>query len=270
MNSTALNNSGGTPAGVSQRQPMVAGNWKMNGSIEANEALLEAMADPLSEIRGVDIAICPPFPYLAQVRGALSGPTRAHLAFGAQTVAQESNGAFTGEVSVEMLVDLGCRWVILGHSERRTLFNETDAAVAAKAERALAAGLGVIICVGESLAEREAGQAEAVVGAQVAAVVKALGHADSAKVVLAYEPIWAIGTGKTATPAMAQDIHAFIRRHMHELGVAGADQIRILYGGSVKADNAESLFAQADIDGGLIGGAALKAPDFINICQAAA
>lgn len=265
MNSTALNKSG-----ASQRQPMVAGNWKMNGSIEANEALLEAMADPLSQIHGVDIAICPPFPYLAQVRGALSGPTRTHLTYGAQNVAQQANGAFTGEVSVEMLVDLGCHWVILGHSERRTLFNETDAAVAAKADRALAAGLGVIICVGESLAEREAGQAEAVVGAQVAAVAAALGHADSMKVVLAYEPIWAIGTGKTATPDDAQRAHLVVRQaiaFMFNQDIA--DAVRIQYGGSMKPSNAAELLAQPDIDGGLIGGASLKAEDFCAIIDAA-
>ncbi|MGH1357850.1 MAG: triose-phosphate isomerase [Burkholderiaceae bacterium] len=253
------------------RKPMVAGNWKMNGRIEANEQLLEAMADSLSQIGGaVDIAICPPFPYIAQVRGALSAPTRKQVSYGAQNASEHEAGAFTGEVSAEMLVDLGCQWVILGHSERRTLFGETDAVVAAKADHALAAGLSVMICVGESLEQRESNQAEATVGAQIDAVLAALNHAEPARVVVAYEPIWAIGTGKTATPEMAQEIHQFIRSHMVAQGVSNADQIRILYGGSVKGANAKSLFEQADIDGGLIGGASLQSEDFIKICQAAA
>ena len=253
------------------RRPMVAGNWKMNGRIEANEQLLEAMVDPLAELSGaVDIAICPPFPYLAQVRGSLSAPTRQGVKSGAQNVSEQNDGAFTGEVSAQMLVDLGCQWVILGHSERRTLYGETDAMVAAKAGQALGAGLGVMICVGESLEQREANQAEATVGAQIDAVLAALGHADATRVVVAYEPIWAIGTGKTATPEMAQEMHQFIRSHMAGKGVAQAGQIRILYGGSVKAANAASLFAQPDIDGGLIGGASLQSEDFIKICQAAA
>lgn len=270
MSSTDTTQSGELTGVATGRRPMVAGNWKMNGLIESNEQLLETMIDPLNLVVGVDIAICPPSPYLGQVRGALSGPTRQRVSLGAQTVSEQAPGAYTGEVAVEMLIDLGCEWVILGHSERRTVFGETDAMVAAKADRALAAGLGVIICVGESLEQRESGQAQAVVGAQVAAVLAALGHADASKVVLAYEPIWAIGTGKTATPEMAQEIHGFIRSHLVSLAVSQAERIRILYGGSVKAANAESLFAQADIDGGLIGGAALQSEEFIKICQAAA
>ncbi len=252
-------------------RPIVAGNWKMNGRIEANEQLLEAMVDTLSELSGaVDIAICPPYPYLAQVRGSLSAPTRKGVSSGAQNVSEQNDGAFTGEVSAQMLVDLGCQWVILGHSERRTLYGETDALVAAKAEQSLQNGLGVMICVGESLEQREAGQAEATVGAQIDAVLGALNHADASQVVVAYEPIWAIGTGKTATPEMAQEMHHFIRSHMAAKNVGQAQQIRILYGGSVKGANAASLFAQPDIDGGLIGGASLQSEDFIKICQAAA
>jgi len=255
---------------MAKRRCMVVGNWKMNGSIESNEQLLESMADDLNGLADVDIAVCPPFPYLGQVRGALSGPTRSRVLFGAQNVSEHEPGAYTGEVAAQMLLDLGCSWVIVGHSERRTLFGETDATVAAKASRALNAGLGVIVCVGESLEEREAGRAEEVVGRQIEAVSDLLKQAEPASIVLAYEPIWAIGTGKTATPELAQEIHGFMRAQLAQLAVASASQIRLLYGGSVKASNAGSLFDQPDIDGGLIGGASLQAQDLINIRRAAA
>ena len=255
---------------MAERRCMVVGNWKMNGSIESNEQLLESMADDLNRLEHVDIAVCPPFPYLGQVRGALSGPTRQRVAFGAQNVSEHEAGAYTGEVSAQMLLDLGCRWVIVGHSERRTLFGETDQIVAAKAARALEAGLGVIVCVGESLEEREAGHAEQVVGRQIDAVGSLLEKADPSNLVLAYEPIWAIGTGKTATPALAQEIHGYIRGRLTDMASVSAKRIRLLYGGSVKGANATDLFSQADIDGGLIGGASLQAEDFIKICQAAA
>lgn len=254
---------------MAERRCMVVGNWKMNGSIEGNEQLLESMVDELNRLDAVDIVVCPPFPYLGQVRGALSGPTRDRLTFGAQNVSEHESGAYTGEVAAAMLVDLGCSWVIVGHSERRALFGETDAVVAAKASRAIGAGLGAIVCIGESLEEREAGHAEQVVGRQVDALKSLLENTDPARIVLAYEPIWAIGTGKTATPALAQEIHGFIRARLAELGIASAGQIRLLYGGSVKGANAGSLFAEPDIDGGLIGGASLQAQDFIQICQAA-
>jgi len=255
---------------MAERRCMVVGNWKMNGSIESNEHLLESMAEDLNRLDAVDVAVCPPYPYLAQVRGALSGPTRQRVAFGAQNVSEHEAGAYTGEVDAQMLLDLGCSWAIVGHSERRTLFGETDQVVAAKAARAIHSGLGVIVCVGESLAEREAGRAEEVVGRQVGAVKDLLEQTDAARIVLAYEPIWAIGTGKTATPELAQEIHGFIRGRLGEMGIASAGQIRLLYGGSVKGANAGSLFSQPDIDGGLIGGASLQAQDFIKICQAAA
>jgi len=239
-------------------QKLVVGNWKLNGSLAANEALLGAC----SALAGVDMAVCVPFPYLAQVASRLNG-----VALGAQTVSEFQSGAYTGEVSAEMLAEMGCRYVIVGHSERRALFGEEDATVGRKAAAALRAGLVPIVCVGESLAEREAGQVTEVIGRQLGAVRESIGAQGLSQAVIAYEPVWAIGTGRAASADEAQEVHADIRRWLVEQGATG--QERILYGGSVKADNAAALFAMPDVDGGLIGGASLVARDFMAICQAA-
>jgi triosephosphate isomerase len=251
------------------RKPLVAGNWKMNGDIVTNEHLFTALRSALerASISQVEVVICPPYPYLGQA-GAWLGDTG--IAWGAQNVAAAPNGALTGEVSVSMLLDLGCKWAIAGHSERRTLLGESDELIGRKAELCVAGGLGVIACVGETLAQREAGHTDVVLARQVDALVPALRAADPARVVVAYEPVWAIGTGRTASPDMAQEAHAFIRSRMADGGVAGADAIRIVYGGSVKPANAVSLFSMPDVDGGLIGGASLVADEFLNICRAAA
>ena len=255
------------------RKPLVVGNWKMNGDVVANERLFTALRSSVerSLTAQVDVVVCPPYPYLGQA-GVWLGDT--DIGWGAQDLAATDNGAFTGEVSASMLVDLGCRWAIIGHSERRTLLGETDAIVAAKLDRALAAGLAPIVCVGESLEEREAGRTEAVLAAQIDAIAPVLAAAGSeggaARAVLAYEPVWAIGTGRTATPTQAQDAHAFIRLQLFAGGVRHAADLRLLYGGSVKPSNAASLFAMGDVDGGLIGGAALVADEFVSILKAAA
>lgn len=249
------------------RRPLVAGNWKMHGSLLANERLLadlRALVDART-LAAVDVVVLPPYPYLAQVSAWLAD---AGLAWGAQDVAEQAEGAYTGEVSAAMLRDLGCRWVTVGHSERRTLFAESDARVAAKAQRARQAGLGVIVCVGETLAERQAGQTEAVLARQVEALAPLAREAarDAAELVVAYEPVWAIGTGVSASPDQAQAAHGWIRARLADAGLPAA-AIRILYGGSVKADNAAALFAMPDIDGGLVGGAALDAQAFAAICR---
>jgi triosephosphate isomerase len=244
---------------------LIAGNWKMNGSLAANEALLRDIAAGLPTQPACAIAVCVPAPYLAQVQ-ALAAATPA-IALGAQDISSQVSGAFTGEVSASMLKEFGCRYVIVGHSERRQYHGETDAMVADKAKAALAAGVTPIVCVGETLAEREAGQTEQVVKRQLAAVIHTNGHCIS-EIVVAYEPVWAIGTGKTATPEEAQAVHAVLRNQLK----AASDQaarVKILYGGSMNAANAASLLGQADIDGGLIGGASLKAPDFLKIIAAA-
>jgi triosephosphate isomerase len=233
------------------RGRLVAGNWKMHGSRESNQALLDAIVSS-----GVAGAVCVPFPYLAQVAGRLRG---TRVEWGAQTLSEHPRGAYTGEVSAAMLGEFGCRYVLVGHSERRQLFGESDAQVAAKFAAARGAGITPILCVGETLEEREAGRTQDVVARQLDAVLSG-GRLDDA--VLAYEPVWAIGTGRTATPEQAQEVHAFLR------GRAG-QWTRILYGGSVKADNAAAIFAMPDVDGGLIGGASLVAADFIAICRAA-
>ncbi len=237
----------------------------MNGSLSANEGLLAAACADAARDPGLDVVLCVPFPYLAQARERLE---RSAVALGAQDVSLHGAGAYTGEVSSSMLVDLGCRHVIVGHSERRTLHGETDAQVALKAVAALAAGLTPIICVGETLAERDAGQTEAVVLRQMAAVAARIAAADWLRVVLAYEPVWAIGTGRTASAVQANAVHAAIRGELLRYG-ADAPAARIIYGGSVKPGNAAQLFSMADIDGGLIGGAALVAADFSAICDAA-
>lgn len=248
------------------RAKLVAGNWKMNGNLASNQALLEAMVPALGSFPGMACAVCVPFPYLAQVRQVLR-PTG--IAWGAQDVCQFDNGAYTGGVSAAMLADFGCRYVIVGHSERRAVFGEADAVVAAKFEAVLKTGLMPILCVGETLAEREAGVMEKVVARQLDAVVTRSGVKALAKAVIAYEPVWAIGTGKTATPDEAQAVHAFIRGRIAAADQAIAAALLILYGGSVKAANSAQLFGMPDIDGGLIGGASLVADDFIAICRSA-
>ena len=235
------------------------------GDRARNDALLFALLEEHVG-KGVEVAVCPPFPYLDQVGRALLG--RA-VALGAQNVSSFEVGAYTGEVSPHMLVDVGCEWVIVGHSERRALFGETDEVVVAKLRAALGVGLKPILCVGESLAQREAGEAESVVGAQIDRVVSALGVDVASQLTVAYEPIWAIGTGKVASPDQAQGMHCFIRSRLGLLGVAAAT-VRILYGGSVTSDNAPQLFVQSDIDGALVGGASLVVAGFSGICRAAA
>ena len=241
---------------------LVVGNWKMHGHHATNEALLEALrtAGPLP----CDVAVCPPLPYLAQAAERLA---RSAISWGSQDCSAHEQGAYTGEVSAAMLADFDCRYAIVGHSERRTLHHESDPLVADKAQAALAKGITPIVCVGETLAQREAGETEAVVKRQLSAVIHALGHCVG-EMVVAYEPVWAIGTGRTATPEQAQAVHALLRAQLHA-ATPRAGQMKLLYGGSVKPDNAASLFAQPDIDGGLIGGASLKAADFLAICRAA-
>ena len=246
------------------RKKLVAGNWKMHGSLADNAALLAAIKPALA---GVEAAVCVPFPYLAQAQAALAGTT---IAWGAQNLSEQPKGAFTGEVSSAMLLDFGCTYVIVGHSERRSLYGESDELVAKKYMAAQAAGLTPILCVGESLDERESGVTEQVVARQLDAVIGMAGVASLAKAVVAYEPVWAIGTGKTASPEQAQAVHAFIRRKIAALDASVADGLTIQYGGSVKAANAAELMAQPDIDGGLIGGASLVADEFVAICRAAA
>ncbi|WP_416401733.1 triose-phosphate isomerase [Alicycliphilus denitrificans] len=248
---------------MTQKKKLIAGNWKMNGSLQANAALLQALRDGLGEA-ACAVAVAVPAPYLAQVQGLAAGSA---IALAAQDVSQHESGAFTGEVSAAMLRDFGTRYVLVGHSERRQYHGETDAVVAAKAQRALAAGITPIVCVGETLAEREAGQTEAVVKRQLAAVVQANGQCVS-EIVVAYEPVWAIGTGRTATPEQAQQVHAVLRAQL-AAATARAGRVPLLYGGSMNAANAAQLLAQPDIDGGLVGGASLKAADFLQIIAAA-
>lgn len=242
---------------------LIAGNWKMNGSLAANAALVEALLANAGPWK-CDVALCVPAPYLSQLQ-ALS--KASPLLLGAQDVSMHEAGAFTGEVSAAMLKDFDCRYAIVGHSERRQFHAETDAMVAAKAQKALALGITPIVCVGETLLEREAGLTEDVVKRQLAAVIHVNGHCIS-EIVLAYEPVWAIGTGKTATPEQAQHVHAVLRGQLRAAS-AHADRVHIIYGGSMNAANAAQLLAQPDIDGGLVGGASLKAADFLSIIAAA-
>lgn len=236
----------------------------MHGSLATNLGLLHSVRDGVSG--RAEVAVCVPYPYLAQARAVLDGSS---VAWGAQDVSEHAQGAWTGEVSGAMLTDFGCRYVLVGHSERRSFFGDTDAVVAAKFAAALKAGLTPVLCVGESLAEREAGITGAVVTRQIDAVLALTGVADFARAVVAYEPVWAIGTGRTASPQQAQEVHALIRARFARDSAEIAAGLRILYGGSVKANNAAELFGQADIDGGLIGGASLVAADFLVICAAA-
>lgn len=248
------------------RQMLVAGNWKMHGSLKTNQQLLQDVLAGVKEMGGMSAAVCVPFPYLAQAQAALSGTV---LAWGAQNLSEQPQGAFTGEVSAAMLNDFGCKYVLVGHSERRAIYGESDAVVADKFAAALAAGLCPVLCVGETLAEREAGETMSVVSAQIDAVLKRVGVAAFAGAVIAYEPVWAIGTGRTATSAQAQEVHAAIRAQIAAADASVAEGLQILYGGSVKPANAVELFGMPDIDGGLIGGAALVAADFLAICRAA-
>jgi triosephosphate isomerase len=243
------------------RSQLVVGNWKMNGGLTRNEALLDAIRAQAQPPAGRSVAVCVPFPYLAQARALLEGSA---VAWGAQNLSEYASGAYTGEVSGAMLKEFGARYVIVGHSERRQLFGESDGLVAKKALAALDHGLVPIVCVGETLAEREAGVTEAVIGRQWSAVAAALGER-LAGVVVAYEPVWAIGTGRTATPEQAQAAHASLRA---ALASAGVPDVPVLYGGSVKAANAGTLFALPDVDGGLIGGASLDAGEFLAIVGA--
>lgn len=247
------------------RKPFVAGNWKMHGSLASNLGLLDAVRSGVGAGK-VDVALCVPYPYLAQARSVLGGSA---VAWGAQDVSEHALGAFTGEVGASMLVDFGCTYVIVGHSERRSFYGDTDAVVAAKFCAALKAGMTPILCVGETLAEREADITADVVTRQLKAVLAAAGAAAIARAVIAYEPVWAIGTGRTASPQQAQEVHALIRGRVAEADAGVAQGVRILYGGSVKPSNAQELFGQPDIDGGLIGGASLVATDFLAICAAA-
>ena len=244
------------------RRKLVVGNWKMNGRAQANAALLDDLIRDLP--LACDVAICPPFPYIAQVSKRLSD---TGMAWGAQDCSAHPDGAYTGEVSAPMLADLGCRYAIVGHSERRTLHAESDETVALKAKALLGSGITPIVCVGETLTQRQGGETDAVVKRQLSAVIHTLGHC-TGEIVVAYEPVWAIGTGLTATPEQAQAVHALLRAQL-AAATEHAQRVRLLYGGSVKPDNAAALFSQSDIDGGLIGGASLKAPDFIAICRAA-
>ncbi len=248
------------------RRIMVAGNWKMHGSTDMVETLLGGVMAGLGDDMPVDVAVFPPAPYLSQVQALAAG---SRVEWGGQTLNPNEQGAFTGEVSGAMLADFGCRYVLVGHSERRTLFGETDTDVAARFEAAGRAGLTPVLCVGETQAQREAGETEAVVAAQIDAVLERCGIAAMADALVAYEPVWAIGTGLTASPEQAQAVHAFIRDKLSALDATIGGQIRILYGGSVKSSNAADLFARDDIDGALVGGASLTAEDFLGICRGA-
>jgi triosephosphate isomerase (TIM) len=247
------------------RRKLIAGNWKMNGNLAANVELLSGIKSELRQPT-CDVAVCVPAPYLAQCQSELTGSA---IAWGAQDVSEHESGAYTGEVSAAMLLDFGCRYVIVGHSERRAYHAESDQLVARKTSLAVKSGLIPIVCVGETLSEREAGSTDNVVGRQIDAVISVVDAAELPSIVVAYEPVWAIGTGKTATPQMAQEVHAFLRKKLAQKNAETSAQVRILYGGSMKPDNAKELLSMPDIDGGLIGGAALKASDFLAIIRAA-
>ncbi|MCB1850424.1 MAG: triose-phosphate isomerase [Gammaproteobacteria bacterium] len=248
------------------RQPLVAGNWKMNGSRASIEVLLNGLKSGIGAVRVAEVAVCAPAIYLSDVQSRLQGTA---IAWGGQDLSTQASGAFTGEIAASMLNDFGCKYVIVGHSERRAYHHESDTTVAKKFAAARAAGLIPILCVGETLEEREQGVTEAVVKRQLDAVIELEGVTALADGVVAYEPVWAIGTGRTATPEQAQEVHAYLRAQVASQDADVAAGLRILYGGSMKPDNAKELLAKADIDGGLIGGASLKAEDFLGICTAA-
>lgn len=254
-----------------KRRKLVVGNWKMHGDLSSNQRLLADIVKGLSEFNRADYVICPPTPYLFQARELL---TDSRIAWGGQNVNQFEKGAFTGAVAAHMLTDLGCTYVLLGHSERRVLFHETNLTAAARFDASIKAGLTPILCVGETLAEHDAGLTEVIVASQMDAVMATLSDenfsvAMQVNMVFAYEPVWAVGTGKTATPEQAQAVHEFIRNRIARRNSEAADHVRIIYGGSIKANNAKKLFAMPDVDGGLIGGASLSAEEFIAICKAA-
>lgn len=243
------------------RKRLVIGNWKMHGTQADNASLLNGLCAGVAAVGKCELAVCVPFPYLGQANASLQG---SGILWGAQDVSVHEKGAYTGEVSAAMLADFSCRWVLVGHSERRSLHNEGDQLVAEKAAAALKAGITPVVCVGETLDEQESGRTTEIIARQLAPVL-ALGAEAVAKMVVAYEPVWAIGTGRTATPEQAQEVHAFIRARLADLN---AKNVRILYGGSVKASNAASLFAMPDIDGALVGGASLVAEEFLRIAAA--
>ena len=247
------------------RRTLIAGNWKMNGSFAANHTLLTEIIAGLPADNAVETLVCAPAPYLAQCAEILGKST---VAWGAQDVSAHAKGAFTGEVSASMLADSGCKYVIVGHSERRAYHAESSELVAQKALKALLENIIPVVCVGETLEQRESGETNAIVAAQLQAVMDVLTAEQMGSIVVAYEPVWAIGTGKTATPQMAQDVHAFLRSQLAIKSAEAANAVRILYGGSMKPENAKELLAMEDIDGGLIGGAALKAADFLAIISA--
>jgi triosephosphate isomerase len=247
------------------RQTLVAGNWKLNGSLQSVKELISGIKAGAAEAGGTQIAVCPPFVYIPLVSELLAD---SNIAWGSQDVSDQKSGAFTGEVAGTMLTDFGCRYAIVGHSERRALYGEDDEFTARKFAAARQSGLTPILCVGETLEERDKGITEQVVDRQLDAVIELEGIAALSEAVIAYEPVWAIGTGKTASPQQAQDVHAFIRAKLAGLNRAVADKVQILYGGSVKGSNAAELFAMQDIDGGLIGGASLQVDDFLAICKA--
>lgn len=249
------------------RRPLVAGNWKMNGDSESTTSLINGIADGRDDVTAAEVLVCPPYILIPRAADALNG--RADIVLGAQDLDINQNGAFTGQISAAMLVDAGCEYVIVGHSERRAIYGESDQDVANKFKVAQDGGLIPVLCVGETLEERESGNTESVVARQIQAVIDLVGIDNFDNAVIAYEPVWAIGTGKTATPEMAQEVHKFIRDMLSALNTGVADNLRLLYGGSMNAGNAESLIGMADIDGGLIGGASLQAESFLAICKAA-
>ena len=246
------------------RKTLVAGNWKLNASIQDTEDLIKGILAGMDGV-SAEVAVCPPYPYLMQAHQLLEGSA---VRLGAQNVSDQDNGAYTGEVSAAMLIEVGCYYGIIGHSERRAYYAEDDAFIARKFVKLQAHDVVPILCVGETLEEREQGVTETVVATQLDAVIEEAGVAALANAVIAYEPVWAIGTGMTATREQAQEVHAFIRQRVAGHDAAVAEKVQILYGGSVKPDNAAELFAEPDIDGGLIGGASLKAEDFLGICRA--
>ena len=250
---------------MTARRSLIAANWKMNGNLASIRPLVQGVLAGVASGCQADVALCAPAIYLAEVSQLLKG---SNIALGAQNVSNHESGAYTGEIAAAMLQDYACRYVIVGHSERRNLYGDTDQLVAEKFMRVQAAAMTPILCVGELLNEREAGNTEEVVARQLDTVIKQAGIAAFANAVIAYEPVWAIGTGRTATPEQAQEVHAFIRLRLARHADRIADKIRIQYGGSVKAANAQELFSMADVDGGLIGGASLKADEFLGICHA--
>ncbi len=251
---------------MTRRKPLVVANWKMNGSLASIRSLLEGICNGLEAGCAAEVAVCPPYVYLAELAEKLN---KSEINLGAQNLSHLESGAFTGEISADMLKDFSCQYAIVGHSERRVLYGETDGLVAAKFLRAQDVALIPILCVGEQLAERESGDTEAVIQRQLDTVIELAGISAFNNAVIAYEPVWAIGAGKTATPKQAQEVHAFVRLLLASHGDAVADKIRILYGGSVKAANANEIFNMTDVDGGLIGGASLDADEFLSICHAA-